>query len=191
MIDLFDQQKDELGRFACFGFGYMSAYARGLPAGCGHGQELFARTLEHPGRCWVFSFDHVKAGVRELTPEEVASLGPPLPSSDGPTQNIQNMTPTTREAFERMALQEAKDIEPRPGSCEACDSCGVIYEKKKLSYCKRCRTAQYCSAECQKQHWKTHKARCASIQQLKSGMHRAVQEQSHSKAQPQGSVDSP
>lgn len=42
-------------------------------------------------------------------------------------------------------------------SCR-CSNCGT--KEKKLMRCERCRTARYCSKECQKKHWKVHKKRC-------------------------------
>lgn len=40
----------------------------------------------------------------------------------------------------------------------ACDGCGQ--SAVGLRRCARCRQAQYCSAECQRQHWKVHKREC-------------------------------
>lgn len=42
-----------------------------------------------------------------------------------------------------------------------CANCGVGDEGiNKHKACARCKTVHYCSRECQKQHWKTHKPRC-------------------------------
>lgn len=42
-----------------------------------------------------------------------------------------------------------------------CENCRKEADAEKLKVCSRCRTARYCSAACQKAHWKkTHKARC-------------------------------
>eukprot|EP00984_Skeletonema_dohrnii_P025437 scaffold14600_cov150-Skeletonema_dohrnii-CCMP3373.AAC.5 len=35
-----------------------------------------------------------------------------------------------------------------------------MVERKKTMYCSRCRSVTYCSPECQKAHWKLHKAVC-------------------------------
>lgn len=39
--------------------------------------------------------------------------------------------------------------------CRACGAVGVA-----LKTCSACKVTQYCSGECQKQHWPTHKAEC-------------------------------
>jgi hypothetical protein len=43
--------------------------------------------------------------------------------------------------------------------CEETPACVAI----KLSLCGRCRAAAYCSAGCQKAHWKLHKAKCVMV----------------------------
>lgn len=35
----------------------------------------------------------------------------------------------------------------------------------KLRYCAKCKACTYCSAECQKEHWKAHKSFCCSIEE--------------------------
>ena len=40
----------------------------------------------------------------------------------------------------------------------SCGFCGA--EKENLSKCSRCKSVFYCSKECQKSHWKAHKANC-------------------------------
>ena len=43
-----------------------------------------------------------------------------------------------------------------------CDRCGVVKGRNAMLRCGRCRTALYCSAECQKADWATHKRVCCS-----------------------------
>lgn len=43
--------------------------------------------------------------------------------------------------------------------CAFCRSVG----KNELKQCSRCKTTRYCSVECQKQHWKTHKTVCQKL----------------------------
>ncbi|KAJ3925845.1 MAG: hypothetical protein NXY57DRAFT_1030838, partial [Lentinula lateritia] len=43
-----------------------------------------------------------------------------------------------------------------------CFQCQVTKRVGELKLCSRCRNARYCSAACQKEHWKTHKAFCKS-----------------------------
>lgn len=43
-------------------------------------------------------------------------------------------------------------------TASSCGFCGA--EKKNLSKCSRCKSVFYCTKECQKSHWKTHKPNC-------------------------------
>eukprot|EP00884_Botryococcus_braunii_P019941 jgi/Botrbrau1/6630/Bobra.104_2s0017.1 len=49
---------------------------------------------------------------------------------------------------------------PRVNAHNACAQCGTSPGKL---VCTRCRGARYCSATCQKQHWKTHKPQCIPL----------------------------
>eukprot|EP00033_Pygsuia_biforma_P002636 GCRY01002916.1.p1 GENE.GCRY01002916.1~~GCRY01002916.1.p1 ORF type:complete len:245 (-),score=82.11 GCRY01002916.1:225-959(-) len=42
----------------------------------------------------------------------------------------------------------------------ACAACGKRKPEKELLVCSRCKAAHYCDANCQRQHWKTHKTTC-------------------------------
>jgi tetratricopeptide (TPR) repeat protein len=46
-----------------------------------------------------------------------------------------------------------------------CDQCQTPNPAKR---CSRCHTTFYCSVQCQKEHWKTHKADCIPLQTMKS-----------------------
>ncbi|OBZ79195.1 hypothetical protein A0H81_01542 [Grifola frondosa] len=41
-----------------------------------------------------------------------------------------------------------------------CSYCGQERKPEKVKYCSRCKTERYCSVECQKAHWREHKATC-------------------------------
>ena len=58
--------------------------------------------------------------------------------------------PKARPRFKRMSSTAAKRC--------TCQVCGKDASKK----CSRCSLAWYCSAECQKKHWKEHKSVCNS-----------------------------
>jgi len=45
-----------------------------------------------------------------------------------------------------------------------CCFCMISRSEKKLFVCGGCKTAQYCSSECQKKHWKVHKSPCKEVQ---------------------------
>jgi hypothetical protein len=42
-----------------------------------------------------------------------------------------------------------------------CSGCGLHDPDSRMQLCARCRKARYCSPECQRAHWKTHKKVCA------------------------------
>ncbi|RDX46261.1 hypothetical protein OH76DRAFT_1407172 [Lentinus brumalis] len=49
-----------------------------------------------------------------------------------------------------------------------CNSCYVTGDEKQLFSCSRCRSQAYCSKECQKADWKTHKKMCQNNGLLES-----------------------
>lgn len=55
----------------------------------------------------------------------------------------------------RMGKEEAPMTEKR------CDKCGIL--QKGLKICSGCRTVQYCSKECQRDAWSTHKVKCKTF----------------------------
>lgn len=49
---------------------------------------------------------------------------------------------------------------------ESCVQCGTTAEatpNKKLMVCGGCKASRYCSPQCQKSHWKQHKAKCSQL----------------------------
>jgi len=46
-----------------------------------------------------------------------------------------------------------------------CCFCMISRSEKRLSACGGCKTAQYCSSECQKKDWKVHKTPCKQVQE--------------------------
>ena len=48
------------------------------------------------------------------------------------------------------------------GTCAQCDRCGNLR-------CGKCKQVHYCSKECQKAHWATHKQECKSFCQANGG----------------------
>ena len=58
---------------------------------------------------------------------------------------------TLEEDFSSMSIVQ----EPEADECAACKS-----RERKLLVCSRCKATKYCSANCQKAHWKVHKKAC-------------------------------
>ena len=46
---------------------------------------------------------------------------------------------------------------------QACAYCMAHEGNLKLRKCAQCRAVVYCSAECQKKHWKVHKQQCKRL----------------------------
>jgi hypothetical protein len=51
---------------------------------------------------------------------------------------------------------------PKQRGYRICDTCGAVENPsiQKFRYCGGCMTTQYCTPECQKSHWPSHKAIC-------------------------------
>eukprot|EP00798_Chlamydomonas_sp_ICE-L_P007285 gene7285-401_t len=69
---------------------------------------------------------------------------------------------------EAEALKSARDHgtcpKGRNGIC--CDNCEKVEGGKQFSRCSACRSARYCSKECQTAHWASgHKKECKKLQQ--------------------------
>ena len=95
-------------------------------------------------------------------------------------QRMQGIPSESAEAYERdkarardaVAAQRAEsEASPRacgrkiPPDVVACEACAAVAEPRgaKFMQCSRCRTTRYCSKECQKAHWTTHKKYCKII----------------------------
>ena len=63
------------------------------------------------------------------------------------------------------------------GLHEPCYGCEMIFDTKTLKWCSVCQSVKYCSKECQKLHWPTHKLRCQPVsntQSTKQELSRAI-----------------
>lgn len=58
-----------------------------------------------------------------------------------------------------------------------CNNCSTGYNKiknsSKMFYCVDCKTAYYCSRECQKSHWKFHRADCIQMKKCRELIYNA------------------
>ena len=60
-------------------------------------------------------------------------------------------------------IDKSKQPEAQSSPLLSCANCGIIYLNP-LRKCSRCHTVLYCSKECQKEDWKTHKPACNRVQ---------------------------
>ena len=106
---------------------------------CGLGKDLGT----------LASVDDWRAVRSEATRIAISPLFPLLP--------LQNsMTEIKREVMKTMG----KSFDSDNSCCAQCGGSG----QGKLLHCGRCKRTQYCSRECQKAHWKDHKANCAAVE---------------------------
>ena len=49
------------------------------------------------------------------------------------------------------------------GGLSSCDHCAQALTKEAGKQCSSCKSAVYCSADCQRAHWKAHKTDCKRI----------------------------
>ena len=57
------------------------------------------------------------------------------------------------KAINALTFELTVDVVTTPKLCANCD-------QPAIQKCGRCRVARYCSQECQRQHWRVHKAAC-------------------------------
>jgi hypothetical protein len=67
-----------------------------------------------------------------------------------------------KEKYERLKTQT------KMGQCIYCEQ---SYERKKLMICTQCQVAQYCSAECQRGHWPSHRDGCIELHNCTKQQH--------------------
>ena len=70
-----------------------------------------------------------------------------------------------------------------------CTGCGRKQQKRKYQACGRCRDAHYCCSECQRQHWKYHKADCKASKTQKDEAVQNECEHDYTKSFPSGARD--
>jgi hypothetical protein len=86
-----------------------------------------------------------------------------------------------------MALTDSPDFIRPLGftKTDTCALCGVGSTTMKLSNCSACQRVQYCSGECQKADWKTHKPLCRLITEDKKRLHDDAKKQARETKTPQ------
>lgn len=55
---------------------------------------------------------------------------------------------------------DEENVNPAMGYCEGCER---DFPKQELRKCGNCKLSTYCSKECQKNDWKSHKKLCAGM----------------------------
>ena len=86
--------------------------------------------------------------------------------------SISCMRPPGQKEREANELERRKKSATSPSTTTSlCSSCHKIEPpNEKFKRCSRCKTAKYCSSECQRSHWKKHKKECKRMQdQRKEG----------------------
>ena len=67
-----------------------------------------------------------------------------------------------------MADTEGQEVASKSSKSHYCVKCQKIEQcGKPFARCSGCQLVRYCSKDCQKQHWKEHKALCMSVREFK------------------------
>ncbi|DAZ97381.1 TPA: hypothetical protein N0F65_003404 [Lagenidium giganteum] len=88
---------------------------------------------------------------------------------------------TVRNLEHNVQLNKQSKIEPEAEEPAGCAQCGVLQKfsadnpEGKLMTCSGCRSAEYCSRECQKKAWKKHKVECKQIRAQRESAERTVE----------------
>ncbi|KAJ3333928.1 putative ATP-dependent RNA helicase dhr2 [Blyttiomyces sp. JEL0837] len=76
------------------------------------------------------------------------------------------MNDNQQQQQQRDFKQELKSLASLASTCQGCTKSQSEFSSK-FKVCSACRSVSYCSSQCQKQHWRTHKALCKEFQQQK------------------------
>jgi ankyrin repeat protein len=108
----------------------------------------------------------------ELGADLSAALVPPadlqLMSANSSSVCVNGFTPLQLSveyknvAVARVIKELQHTTPPPPGACAACGADGGGVDATAFQRCARCKCVKYCSKECQRTHWRTHKASCVA-----------------------------
>jgi hypothetical protein len=141
-----------------------SVLTKSLEKGCPR-DELVCRTLAPPKPAvssemlWLLNTTDFICTVDALVNSSMQSAGWKLQSfgNSWPLAKLPGVQSRDFQKFTRKVMRHVNDY-------EGCTKCGKHRSAGvKLLKCSGCRTTLYCSVECQKAHWKTHKPDCKRI----------------------------
>ena len=105
----------------------------------------------------------VLAAVTLVVRKMRRSKAPPPANVPAEEPTILQAPGTSNNVVKRKKLVKKKVVKKKAADAKACAHCGVTEAKTasgKLLRCGRCKAVSFCSADCQKAHWPTHKAEC-------------------------------
>jgi hypothetical protein len=138
--------------------------AMALKGGCDR-HELESRTLAPPKPAvssemlWKLNATDFGFSMKALAKISMESAAWKLQTfgNSWPLANLECLQSRTFEKLVKKAIRHVNAL-------EGCTKCGKHRSASvELLKCARCRMTLYCSAECQKAHWKTHKPDCKQI----------------------------
>jgi hypothetical protein len=103
---------------------------------------------------------HLAAGFgRVESVEALAELGVDLDAKDASGQTALDVTVLAGHPQVARLLRKLQSADSQAKACAACGSSSGS-SGGALKQCSRCKEVKYCSALCQKTHWRQHKAYC-------------------------------
>jgi hypothetical protein len=107
-----------------------------------------------------------RALLRAFQCDSVRSFREALMSCRDDRRTIVKTSAVDQQALQKTSKEDARDFARRmcgPPRCDYtdCPTKDVAYDK--IRRCSRCKSVRYCSEQCQRAHWKDHKAECIAI----------------------------